>query len=328
MRKPKGSHELSHSFRTSIPSPGKCGWPWTEESPQSPETMPDGKPWPKISIVTPSFNQGQYIEETIRSILLQGYPNLEYIVIDGGSTDGAVDVIRKYEKWLTYWVSEPDKGQADAINKGLERCTGEIFNWINSDDMLTPNILGCIATSYVRNNGVSSVVGDVYNFETSVINVKLRKNSFNSGLDILSGQNAQFQQPGIWLNVSKVQNIKLDSRLHYTFDWGMLIRYFYAHPRYTRLNTPVAYFREHPLSKTISSYKGFDNPFEQERLTILRDLSHDHSLPKGVRNLAKHKFNQLDWHITLKHIISKNKHHGLVKRAGVCIGISGWFLVT
>lgn len=102
--------------------------------------MPDGKPWPKISIVTPSFNQGQYIEETIRSILLQGYPNLEYIVIDGGSTDGAVDVIRKYEKWLTYWVSEPDKGQADAINKGLERCTGEIFNWINSDDILLPNV--------------------------------------------------------------------------------------------------------------------------------------------------------------------------------------------
>src|SRR5436309_815911 len=105
------------------PPSGKTGWPWTEETAQIAKNMPDGSPWQPISIVTSSFNQGGFIEETIRSILLQGYPNLEYIIIDGGSTDQSVDVIKKYQPWLAYWVSERDRGQADAINKGLERCT-------------------------------------------------------------------------------------------------------------------------------------------------------------------------------------------------------------
>src|SRR5262245_23266161 len=97
------------------PPPSKTGWPWTEESPPLPETMPDGSPWPRLSIVTPSYNQGQFIEATIRSVLLQGYPNLEYVVIDGASTDNSVGIIKQYEKWLTYWVSEPDSGQSCAI---------------------------------------------------------------------------------------------------------------------------------------------------------------------------------------------------------------------
>src|SRR5579885_3553995 len=117
------------------PPAGKTGWPWTIETPALPASRADGSPWPRISIVTPSYNQGQFIEETIRSVLLQGYPDLEYIVIDGGSTDQSVEIIRKYERWLTYWVSEKDRGQAHAINKGFSSVTGELFNWINSDDL-------------------------------------------------------------------------------------------------------------------------------------------------------------------------------------------------
>jgi Glycosyl transferase family 2 len=122
--------------------------------------MQEGIAWPLVSIVTPSYNQGQYIEQTIRSVLLQGYPKLEYIVIDGGSTDLTVDIIKKYEPWLTYWVSEPDGGQADAINKGFSKTTGRILNWLNSDDFLEKDALMWVATAFnTADENVGAVVG-------------------------------------------------------------------------------------------------------------------------------------------------------------------------
>jgi glycosyltransferase involved in cell wall biosynthesis len=122
----------------------KIGFPWTECTP--PQYFDQNLP--KITIITPSYNQGQYIEETIRSVLLQGYPNLEYIIIDGGSTDNTVEIIKKYEHWITYWVSEQDEGQSDAINKGLKQATGEVFNWLNSDDYYLPNALLTVGKAF------------------------------------------------------------------------------------------------------------------------------------------------------------------------------------
>jgi len=141
------------------PPPGKTGWPWTEESPQLPDTMPDGRPWPRISIVTPSYNQGQFIEETIPSVLLQGYPNLEYIVIDGGSTDNSVDIIPEYERWLACWVSGTDKGQANAINKGRMLSKGEIITYLNSDDTLQADAVSRAVASLQQHPEADFVFG-------------------------------------------------------------------------------------------------------------------------------------------------------------------------
>ena len=105
----------------------------------------------KISIITPCYNAASYIEQTINSILNQGYSNLEYIIIDGGSTDGTIEIIKKYADKLAYWVSEPDNGQSDAINKGIAVATGGIFNWMNADDYLEPNVLNLIATEFLEN---------------------------------------------------------------------------------------------------------------------------------------------------------------------------------
>lgn len=120
---------------------------------------------PRISIVTPSYNQGSFIEETIQSVLSQNYSNLEYIIIDGGSTDNTVEVIRKYETQITYWVSEPDRGQTHAINKGLEKSTGEIWSYLNSDDLLYPGSLDligeCFRNPQIRWVGAVSDIFDV-----------------------------------------------------------------------------------------------------------------------------------------------------------------------
>jgi glycosyltransferase involved in cell wall biosynthesis len=117
------------------PPKGKRGWPWTLGTRPLPAYQADGSEWPRLSIVTPSYNQGRFLEEAIRSVLLQGYPNLEYILIDGSSTDESLEVIRRYERFLSFWVSEADDGQADAVNKGLRQSTGRYLGWLNSDDM-------------------------------------------------------------------------------------------------------------------------------------------------------------------------------------------------
>ena len=140
------------------PPPGKTGWPWTVETPLA-EASATGAEWPRISIVTPSYNQGAFLEETIRSVLLQGYPNLEYIVMDGGSTDGSVEVLRSFGDRVQ-WVSQNDGGQSDAINQGFARLGGDVLGWLNSDDTFAPGAFRTVMEFMAAHPDVALVYGD------------------------------------------------------------------------------------------------------------------------------------------------------------------------
>lgn len=142
-----------------LPPAAQPGWPW--QSGAAPAIREPAGGWPRLTVVTPSYSQASYLERTIRSVLLQGYPNLEYIVIDGGSTDGSVEIIRKYERWITFWVSGPDHGQADAINKGLKRATGDWLAWQNSDDIFYPGAFAAVAMRSLSRPDADLIIGNI-----------------------------------------------------------------------------------------------------------------------------------------------------------------------
>lgn len=205
------------------PPSGKSGWPWVEETPQLTDRMAEGSPWPRVSVVTPSYNQGQFIEETIRSILLQGYPNLEYIIFDGGSTDDTVEIIKKYEPWLTYWASEPDRGQSHAINKGLRRVSGEVIAYLNSDDIYLSGTVQRALRYMTNQKEVDLVYGDccVINDESQTVSV-WRSRPFDLFVELC--QNFIWQ-PTVFMNHRVLEVVGFfDETLHYTFDFDYWVR--------------------------------------------------------------------------------------------------------
>lgn len=246
------------------PPTGKTGWPWTVESRQLPDTMPDGKPWPRISIVTPSYNQGQFIEETIRSVLLQGYPDLEYFVMDGGSCDETVGIIQKYGKWLTGWVSKKDGGQADAINKGFALSSGTIVHWINSDDFVAAEALRDIAL--LSDGGKLIVATPVINFSERSVGIQRLQ---NVSLDSWVERRCHWHQPGLWLNRAAWQYAgPLPIDLHYHFDIEQLLRVLNCRPGVKYSTKPTVHFRLHQNSKTVSQ----NSKFQFEMRIIYRRL--------------------------------------------------------
>ncbi|HOT90780.1 MAG TPA: glycosyltransferase family 2 protein [Anaerolineae bacterium] len=233
------------------PPPGKTGWPWTVESEQLPDTMPDGSPWPRVSIVTPSYNQAQFIEETIRSVLLQGYPDLEYIIIDGGSTDGSVEIIRKYEPWLAYWVSEQDNGQADAINKGWRKATGLWLGWLNSDDIYLQGILGKLAPYFCAGQGFDLVYGDCqYVTERGAPRSLFRPGPFELKSMVTRGL---IHTPAVfWKRSLNTLAGPLREDYHYSLDNDFWLRVV-PHARCLYVPEVIGTFRRHTSSKTVHS---------------------------------------------------------------------------
>lgn len=236
-----------------LPPDDKTGWPWTEESPQLLETMPDGSPCPRISIVTPSLNQSEFIEETIRSVLLQGYSNLEYIVIDGGSNDGSIDIIKKYEKWLTYWTSELDKGQSNAINKGFREASGDIVAWLNSDDIYELDSISKVAIMFAKLTDTDIIYGDGEYVDEKCHFVDIGKSKCLENTDITQFIPNQIFQPSLFFRREILDQVGyLDESLHFAMDVDFWIRAF-ANRKACYAENTLSKFRLHRSGKTTSA---------------------------------------------------------------------------
>lgn len=272
---------LSISNQLPPPQPGKQGWPWEVDRYPEVSELPAHTSWPKLSVITPSFNQVEYIEETIRSVLLQGYPNLEYIVIDGGSKDGSVDIIRKYEPWLAYWVSEPDHGQSDAINKGFSHATGDWLSWINSDDLYLPATLDHIAATVINDPEAAWIVGgiiytDSHLNEQDHIAPRVRSEAFNRKPDYLVGTWLDFvctrnsgtflpQPSSFWKKTVCEIAGPINTNFHYSMDAEYYARLAYYGYTPVTVDEPLAIFRKHQTQKT---YQGRVK-FLREETTIV-----------------------------------------------------------
>jgi len=277
----------------------ETGWPWTEESQSLPVKKSDGSEWPRITIVTPSYNQGQFIEETIRSIILQNYPNLEYIIIDGGSTDNTIDTIDKYKAWISYWVSEPDKGQSDAINKGFQVATGKYGNWINSDDLLDKDALWTLASELDKQNRPVVYLGDYKEID---INGKLKRisRSYIRELEELvdigghwrNGKSNQIGQQATFFPVSLFREVgMLNPNNHYSMDYELWGRFLIA----------GAYFC--PVHNTLGSFRVYDG----------QKISNRHKTTKSLIDTAYTLISDCPYWVRSK----KKYHRGLILKYSV-----------
>lgn len=259
---------------------GKDAWPWRSR-PYSAPFLPAKLPLPKISVITPSYNQGRYIEETIRSVLLQDYPNLEYIVIDGGSTDDSPGIIKRYAPWLAYWVSEADKGQSQAINKGMEKATGDWVAWLNTDDIYLPGALWQVAATILQApEPLSWVVGatihtdselrEVDEFKPHLYTAPGRDMSYApmGWLDFVCTKRSGIALPqpsSFWRRDAVMRAGGINESMRYAMDHELYGRLAYHAFRPVLIEQALACFRAHEGQKTAD----FPVAFWQEELEIV-----------------------------------------------------------
>jgi glycosyltransferase involved in cell wall biosynthesis len=238
---------------------GTLVWPYVPAGFVTPATLPGGKTWPRITIVTPTYNQGKYIEETILSVLRQNYPNLEYIIIDGGSTDETMAIVREYEHMLTYCVSEEDKGQSHAINKGFAKGTGEIMGWLNSDDQLEPGALAAVAMAFER-SGADMVAGICSLYENSQLTRQHLTSCFDGVLpleDLLDLDECWlkgkfFYQPEVFFtrDIFRRAGGTVNESLYFSMDYELWLRFAVERANIKIIGKSLARYRQHESQKT------------------------------------------------------------------------------
>jgi glycosyltransferase involved in cell wall biosynthesis len=302
-----GSSAASGTVTPSAPVASPAArWPFAKDHTRSlPETMSDGSPWPRISIVTPSFNQGAFIEETILSVANQGYPNLEHIVIDGGSTDETKSVLARHSDLLAYWESEPDRGQSHAINKGMARATGEILTWLNSDDRLAPGALAAVAMAFHHSRAdVVAGIAELYQ-DNELIGRHITACGdgplpLDDILDLkrcwYAGQ--FFYQPEVMFTRAMWERAgaRVDESLFYSMDYELWFRFAAAGARLHVIGRPVAQFRMHASQKThvterfMAELQGLN-----DKLTEKRGKTVDGTAPRG-RKLNVTFLNDVGFH--------------------------------
>lgn len=240
--------------------------------------------YPKLSIVTPSYNQANFLEQTICSVLDQGYPELEYIVIDGGSTDGSVEIIRKYEKYISYWVSEPDNGQAHALNKGFKLCTGVLVGWQNSDDYYLPGAFEKVAKAF-ETHPADVYYGHKYNVD---VGGKVLRSQcyvpYSLHSNIYEGM-IMANQSAFWRRELFSQIGYLDDRLHYALDYDFFLRIGISGANFCLINDWLGCLRIHQDAKTSQHKERWQGEIEyvEQKLGIHRRLQSFNTIISRIR---------------------------------------------
>jgi len=260
--------------------------------------------YPKISIVTPSYNQAPYLEQTILSVLEQQYPNLEYFIIDGGSTDGSIDIIKKYGAHITRWVSEPDSGQSEAINKGFTMCSGDIVGWLNSDDYYEKNVFARIAGIF-ENENIHILNGDCRLVKENGVAFGLvcsKKLYLNRLLHSWVPYSIP-PQPAIFFRRACLEKVGLlDESLHYGMDYDLWLR-LCTHYRFDYVPGILANYRFHEQSKSVSG-DGFAKFIPEWHSVRDRYL---HAQPLHIRlsyKMSWYYFKLKSWFVDVKNFTS------------------------
>lgn len=247
------------SLKELPPTPkSKTGWPWDLDSVSAYEEMRNGGKWPRISIVCTSYNHEEFLEETIRSVLLQGYPNLEFIIIDDGSVDNSINIIKDYNKWISYWETGPNQGQVRIINRGFKLASGQILAFISSDDYYLPNAFFKVADEFIQHNYIDLLYGKCWYIDKIGIIIEEHFGNISSINEMLNvwdfwWSNKLFVQPEVFFTKRICDKIGLFREdLDIIFDYEYWLRILKSGGIFGRLDEDLACFRISQTQKSMN----------------------------------------------------------------------------